>query len=68
VLGAMGLVGGLQLGLLNYCGQSLLYSLTGSGRAFMLATPSFLLNPLRMNPPSRLQTPRNCSWGPGNIY
>ena len=51
----VGLVGGLQLGLLNYFGQSLLFAFTGAlrpsaaGRVFMLSTPSALLNPLRMN-------------------
>lgn len=50
----LGLVGGFQLGLLNYFGQSLLFALTGglassASAAFMWSTPTALLNPLRQN-------------------
>lgn len=51
----LGLVGGLQLGLLNYFGQTFLFALTGrqlvssAGRAFVWSAPTALLNPLRQN-------------------
>jgi uncharacterized membrane protein len=55
IIRLLGLVGGMQLGLLNYFGQTLLWALTGgrlastAGRAFKWSTPTALLNPLRQN-------------------